>query len=165
MAARSEQIHCWVHGSFKIPCDYIQFQRILEIGIEVLCHKPTQKKLLTNFKLTLVKAIEISQNMEAAEKNLQQIKDPWSASSCEIITECAISNKQSTTSNLEVVTDMVTQIMQQRTTNLEKHSVPQVQKSRASCKWFPHKDRTRKKQKYYYWFVRREWRIDLPGEK
>ena len=87
-----------------------------------LCHKPTQKKLLTNFKLTLVKAIEIAQNKEAGEKNLQQIKDPRSASSYEIITECATSNKQSTTSNLEVVTDVVTQIMQQRTANLGKLS-------------------------------------------
>ena len=68
--------------------------------------------------------MEIPQNMEAAEKNLRQIKDPRSASSYEIITECATSNKHSTTSNLEVVTDVVIQIMQQRTANLEKHSVP-----------------------------------------
>ena len=75
-----------------------------------------------------MKAIEIAQNMEAAEKNLQQIKDPWSASSYEIITECATSNKQSTTSNLEVVTDVVTQIMQQRTANLEKLSATSAEK-------------------------------------
>ena len=61
-------------------------------------------------------------------ENLQQIKDPRSASSYEIITESATSNKQSTTSNLEVVTDVVTQIMWQRTANLEKLSATSVEK-------------------------------------
>ena len=56
---------------YKIPCNYIRFYRILETGVEDqsvcgLCHKPTQKKLLPDFKLTLMKAIEIAQNMEAA---------------------------------------------------------------------------------------------------
>ena len=41
-----------------------------------LCHEPTQKKLLTESRLTLVKAIEIAQSMEAAEKNSQQITEP-----------------------------------------------------------------------------------------
>ena len=38
-----------------------------------LYFEPTQKKLSTQFKLTLVKAIEIAQSLEAVEKISQQI--------------------------------------------------------------------------------------------
>jgi len=41
-----------------------------------LRHEPTQKRLLTESKLTLTKAIEIAQSLEAAEQNSQQIKEP-----------------------------------------------------------------------------------------
>ena len=59
----------------------MRFQRILEQALRdrlvcVLRHEPIQKKLLTESKLMLAKAIEIAQSMEAAEKNSQQIKEP-----------------------------------------------------------------------------------------
>jgi len=41
-----------------------------------LCHEPIQKRLLTKSKLTLTKAIEIAQSLEAAEQNSQQTKEP-----------------------------------------------------------------------------------------
>ena len=58
-------------------CD---FQEYLEqvLKNQFVCglhHEPTQKELLTESKLTLTKAIEIAQNMEAAEKNSQQINE------------------------------------------------------------------------------------------
>ena len=41
-----------------------------------LRHEAMQKRLLTESKLTLTKAIEIAQSLEAAEQNSQQIKEP-----------------------------------------------------------------------------------------
>ena len=41
-----------------------------------LCHEATQKRLLTKPKLTLTKAIEIVQSLEAAEQISQKIKEP-----------------------------------------------------------------------------------------
>ena len=40
-----------------------------------LHHEATQKRLLTGPKLTLTKAIKISQSLEAPEQNSQQIKE------------------------------------------------------------------------------------------
>ena len=40
-----------------------------------LHHEATQKRLLTEPKLTLTKAIKISQSLEAPEQNSQQIKE------------------------------------------------------------------------------------------
>ena len=42
-----------------------------------LRHEATQKRLLTEPKLTLTKAIEIAQSLEAAEQNSQKIKEPY----------------------------------------------------------------------------------------
>ena len=59
-------------------CDFKEYleQALRDRLVCGLRHEPTQKKQLTESKLTLAKAIEIVQSMEAAEKNSQQINEP-----------------------------------------------------------------------------------------
>ena len=69
----NESIAEYVAALRRLATTY-DFKEYLEQALRdrVVCglrHEPTQKKLLTESKLTLAKAIEIVQSMEVAEKN------------------------------------------------------------------------------------------------
>ena len=107
-----------------------------------LCHEPTQKKLLTESKLTLAKAIEIAQSMEAAEKSSQQIEEPQQE-----VVKVSQNVPRATEHHLNpgVVLDVVAQIMQQRTADTKKVNATSVEK-KTSGKTSLHKERTREKR-------------------